>query len=272
MVERVTAGERRAASAARRRVELDDAGDGVVRGQSHRPIGVVGAWRIPWCRHRHAEQPALEPAVLGPRQMPDDACDRQIRRWQQAGRGLLPLEVNERGRCNRSVLIEALHERCALVARLEIRTRQISGCHHLILAGGEASPAARTTCPPPPGHRRVCAPPRGRGEVGAGRHAEAWIPLGAHDQVAVADHLAAAATMVGGRPTASVLTAKATRPMCCSELSRSPAGCRSRGREARTRCRSTWVIATTGPCSPTAGPEDAHRGAVTTDRSIGSAE
>jgi hypothetical protein len=43
--------------------------------------------------------------------MLDDPGDRQIRRWQQAGRCLLPLEVDERGGGNRSVLIEALHKR-----------------------------------------------------------------------------------------------------------------------------------------------------------------
>jgi hypothetical protein len=97
--------------------------------QSHRLIGVVGAWSVPWCRHLHAEQPALEPAILGPCQMLDDARDRQIRRWQQAGRRRLPLEVDERGRGNRSVQIEALQERCALVPRPEFRKRQISGRH-----------------------------------------------------------------------------------------------------------------------------------------------
>jgi HAD superfamily hydrolase (TIGR01509 family) len=129
LVERPTAAERRAAPAARRRVELNDAGDGVAWGEPHRLIRVVGAWCIPWWGHRHAEQPALEPAILGPCQMLDDARDRQIRRWQQAGRGLRPLEVHESGRGDRPVVIEALNERGALVARLEIRVRHINACH-----------------------------------------------------------------------------------------------------------------------------------------------
>ena len=96
-----------------------------------------------------AEQPALEPAILDPCQMLDDARDRHIRRWQQAGRGLLPLQVDERGRCNRSVLIEALHERCALVPGLEIRMWQISAYHQLILAGsrGTTGPLAKNPAP-----------------------------------------------------------------------------------------------------------------------------
>ena len=113
-----------------------------MRGQAHRLIGVVGAWDIPWWRHLHAQQPALEPTILGPCQMLDDAGDRQIRRWQQAGRGLPPLKVDERGRCDRSVLIEALGERCALVPGLEIRMRHINAGHQHILAGCR---------PPPPG-------------------------------------------------------------------------------------------------------------------------
>ncbi|MGH9209070.1 MAG: hypothetical protein ACRD2C_00125 [Acidimicrobiales bacterium] len=82
--------------------------------------------------------------------MLDDAGDRQIRRWQQAGRGLPPLKVDERGRCDRSVLIEALHERCALVPGLEIRMRHIDAGHRHILAG----------CRPPPTGSRRTSPDR----------------------------------------------------------------------------------------------------------------
>jgi hypothetical protein len=74
--------------------------------------------------------------------MLEDARDRQIRRRQQTSRRRLPLEVDERGRGNRSVLIKALHERCALIAGLEIRMRQITGRHQLILAGCESPPTA----------------------------------------------------------------------------------------------------------------------------------
>jgi hypothetical protein len=72
--------------------------------------------------------------------MLDDSCDRQVRRWQQAGRGLGPLEVDKRGRCNRSVLVETLHERRALVPRLEVRVRNLGACHRLIVAGRRAPP------------------------------------------------------------------------------------------------------------------------------------
>jgi hypothetical protein len=67
--------------------------------------------------------------------MLDDARDRQIRGWQQAGRGRLPLEVDERGRCNRSVVIQELHQRSALVTGLKVRMLGITARHQLILAG-----------------------------------------------------------------------------------------------------------------------------------------
>ena len=65
-----------AAALARGRVELDNPVDGVTRGQPHRVVGVVGAGRVPWRGHLRTKQPALEPAVLCPCQVFDDAGDR----------------------------------------------------------------------------------------------------------------------------------------------------------------------------------------------------
>jgi hypothetical protein len=105
--------------------------------------------------------------------MLDDARDRQIRRWQQAGRGRLPLDVDERGRGNRSVLIEALHERFVLVAGLEIRMRQIMARHQLIVAGCRA---------PPTGSRRTCPDLRVSGVVAEGRRLHGCPPAEALEE------------------------------------------------------------------------------------------
>ena len=54
-------------------------------------------------RHPKAKQPALEPAILGPCQMLDDARNRQIRHREKADRSLFPREFDERSRSDRSV-------------------------------------------------------------------------------------------------------------------------------------------------------------------------
>jgi hypothetical protein len=129
VTERIAPLDRRAASLASRGVEPDDPVDGVTGREPHRVVGVVGTGHVPWCGHLRTEQPALKPAVLGPREVPDDARDGQIRRGQQARRGLLPPKVDERCRRDRPVLIEALRECCALVFGLEIGVLS-RGAHH----------------------------------------------------------------------------------------------------------------------------------------------
>jgi hypothetical protein len=75
VTERIAPLDRRAASLASRGVELDDPVDGVTGREPHRVVGVVGTGHVPWCGHLRTEQPALKPAVLGPREVPDDARD-----------------------------------------------------------------------------------------------------------------------------------------------------------------------------------------------------
>src|SRR5829696_5324447 len=152
--ERVAPAERGAASLARRRVQLDDAVDAVTEVQPHGVVGIVGPRHVPGCRHLHTPQPALEPAVLGPCQVLDDARDRQVRRRQQARRGFLPPKVDERCGCDRPVVIEALHESCALVPRLEIRMPGHGSRHVTILAPSGRRSQFPETCHLPPGGAR----------------------------------------------------------------------------------------------------------------------
>jgi hypothetical protein len=81
----------------------------------------------------------LEPAVLDPCEMPDDTCNGQIGCGQQAPGRLLPLKVDESGRGDRSVLVEALYKRSTLVLRLEIRMLTFGFHHQLILAAPEST-------------------------------------------------------------------------------------------------------------------------------------
>jgi hypothetical protein len=111
VVERVASGGRSAASLARRCIQLEDAIAGVTWRQTHRVVGVIGTRPLPRRRHVRPEQPALEPAVLGPCQVLDDPADRHVRCGKETSGGLLPRNVDERSRCDRSVLIESLDKR-----------------------------------------------------------------------------------------------------------------------------------------------------------------
>ena len=133
VVERIASREREAASFARQRIELGNAVDRVTVGQPCRTVGIVGAGEVPWWGHLDTEQPALEPAVLGPCQVLDDARDRQIGRGQKARRGVFPMKVDERRCCEPSVQSEALHQRRALVLGLEIRMLGFGARHRPIL-------------------------------------------------------------------------------------------------------------------------------------------